>query len=167
MVDYNKFKAKYNTLLESVATEAAGHDAEAMTLPLVHKVFSSIQDDLISFSEEHGFDEEQTQKFIEQFAKNLIQEIKEFAFGNFSTESVDESSYDADESYKKNQKVFNSIAKKYLMIDTLETQGSDSSDFHNLSVSNIRKALAAAFETGHDTGFDSGYNLAAKERSKG
>lgn len=40
------------------------------------------------------------------------------------------------------------IARDHLHIETLEIQGSDSADFHDLSVSRIRAALDAAYEAG-------------------
>jgi hypothetical protein len=40
------------------------------------------------------------------------------------------------------------IAQARLGIETLETQNSDSADFHDLAVWNIKAALEAAYETG-------------------
>jgi hypothetical protein len=40
------------------------------------------------------------------------------------------------------------IAKKELFIETLETQNSDSLDFHEISVWGIKAALEAAFNAG-------------------
>jgi hypothetical protein len=44
------------------------------------------------------------------------------------------------------------IAKKELFIDTLETQRSDSLDFHDRSVQSIKAALEAAFLAGVEVG---------------
>ncbi len=40
------------------------------------------------------------------------------------------------------------IAAKYLDIESLVPQGSDSLDFHDLSVETIKRALEAAYEAG-------------------
>jgi uncharacterized membrane protein len=40
------------------------------------------------------------------------------------------------------------IAKQHLRIDTLETRKSDSLDFHDVAVWNVRAALEAAFMAG-------------------
>ncbi len=40
------------------------------------------------------------------------------------------------------------IAKKHLMIETLEPQNSDSSDFHDCAVWSIKAALESAYEAG-------------------
>jgi hypothetical protein len=40
------------------------------------------------------------------------------------------------------------IAKKHLMIETLEPRNSDSSDFHDCAVWSIKAALEAAYEAG-------------------
>jgi len=42
----------------------------------------------------------------------------------------------------------NKIAKKVLLIDSLETRNSDHLDFHDLHVSRIREALEKAYEAG-------------------
>lgn len=42
------------------------------------------------------------------------------------------------------------IAKKYLFIETLETQHRDCYDFHDVSVWSIKDALTAAFNAGRD-----------------
>lgn len=49
------------------------------------------------------------------------------------------------------------IAKKYLFIETLKTQGSDSLDFHDLSVGCIQEALEAAYAAGKRDGVNTGY----------
>lgn len=43
---------------------------------------------------------------------------------------------------------FAAIAKRHLLVDTLETRGSDSLDFHSVGVIGIRKALADAYSLG-------------------
>lgn len=48
----------------------------------------------------------------------------------------------------KLQKHLTEIASKHLFVDNLETQNSDSSDFHEVSVWGIEAALKAAFELG-------------------
>ena len=40
------------------------------------------------------------------------------------------------------------IAKKHLMIETLEPQNSDSRDFHDCAVWSIKAVLEAAYEAG-------------------
>ena len=44
--------------------------------------------------------------------------------------------------------VFTGIAKRHLLVDTLETRGSDSLDFHSVGVIGIRKALTDAYNLG-------------------
>ena len=48
------------------------------------------------------------------------------------------------------------IAKKYLYIDTLEEQHSDSLDFHDVSVWGVEAALKAAFDLGKEIGYKMG-----------
>ena len=43
------------------------------------------------------------------------------------------------------------IAQKHLFLDTLETQNSDSLDFHDLAVWQIKEALEAAFRAGQQS----------------
>ncbi len=45
-----------------------------------------------------------------------------------------------------------SIASRILGLTTLDTQNSDSLDFHDLSTENIRAALNAAYEAGLEHG---------------
>lgn len=49
---------------------------------------------------------------------------------------------------KNIDKLLSEIAKRELGIDTLETQNSDSLDFHDCSVWSIKDALKAAYEAG-------------------
>jgi hypothetical protein len=42
------------------------------------------------------------------------------------------------------------IAKKYLLVETLETRNSDDMDFYNVAVWNIKEALLEAYERGID-----------------
>lgn len=51
----------------------------------------------------------------------------------------------------------NSAAKDHLDIDTLETQNSDSLDFHTLSVWQIKAALEAAYLEGKRDGVSAGH----------
>ncbi len=44
------------------------------------------------------------------------------------------------------------IAKKHINLETLKTRNSDSLDFHNVSVSSIKKALEEAFIAGMNVG---------------
>lgn len=53
---------------------------------------------------------------------------------------------------KQEQQIIEKIAKKELLIDNLETQFSDSLDFHNCCVASIKDALTAAFEAGRKAG---------------
>ena len=55
-----------------------------------------------------------------------------------------------------------SIAKKHLKIPTLELRNSDSKDFHNLGVVQIKAALEAAY----DAGYGAGINKKEKEDKK-
>jgi len=50
--------------------------------------------------------------------------------------------------------ILTSIARRVLNLDTLETRKSDSLDFHELSVWQIKEALEAAFKAGYDAGRD-------------
>ncbi|OED40238.1 hypothetical protein ACH42_17135 [Endozoicomonas sp. (ex Bugula neritina AB1)] len=50
------------------------------------------------------------------------------------------------------KEVLNQIAKTALQIDTLERQGSDSLDFHDLAVWQIKKALMNAYQKGYMQG---------------
>ena len=45
---------------------------------------------------------------------------------------------------------FTAIAKNRLFIETLETRGSDSLDFHDVGVAGLRKALQDAYQLGLD-----------------
>lgn len=49
---------------------------------------------------------------------------------------------------KTNDKIIASIAAEHLNVDTLETRRSDSLDFHEVGVWNIKAALEAAFAAG-------------------
>ncbi|MBE0474891.1 hypothetical protein [Rhodoferax sp.] len=48
--------------------------------------------------------------------------------------------------------IFALIAQKHLLIETLETRNSDSLDFHDVAVWNVRQALEAAFKAGAELG---------------
>jgi hypothetical protein len=54
------------------------------------------------------------------------------------------------ENAQKN-KVLETIAKKFLRIDTLQAQNSDLMDFHDLAVWSIESALRAAYESGQQS----------------
>lgn len=45
-------------------------------------------------------------------------------------------------------KLLEAIALQHLGIETLQTRGRDSLDFHEVGVASVRAALAAAFEAG-------------------
>lgn len=49
------------------------------------------------------------------------------------------------------QKILTQIAKEKLSLETLDTRKSDSLDFHDLAVWNIKEALEAAFHAGKDS----------------
>jgi len=49
-------------------------------------------------------------------------------------------------------KILESIAQKHLDIETLQTRKSDSLDFHDIAVWNIKEALEAAFKAGAQAG---------------
>lgn len=48
--------------------------------------------------------------------------------------------------------LFESIARKYLLIETLKTRNSDSLDFNDVAVWSVKAALLAAFEAGQASG---------------
>jgi hypothetical protein len=50
------------------------------------------------------------------------------------------------------RKIFTTIAKTHLRIDTLEIRRSDSLDFHDVSVWGISAALEAAYKAGFEAG---------------
>lgn len=52
------------------------------------------------------------------------------------------------------REILSNIAKKYLSIDTLDSQRSDRLDFHDLAVWSIAQALDAAFQAGLATAED-------------
>lgn len=62
----------------------------------------------------------------------------------------------------KLDKLFTKIAQEHLFVDTLETRNSDSLDFHDVAVWNIRHALAAAF----NAGLEEGKSRAEKNKSE-
>ena len=49
---------------------------------------------------------------------------------------------------KREQKTIEEIARKELLIETLDVQGLDDLDFHDCCVAGIKDALTAAFEAG-------------------
>jgi hypothetical protein len=49
-------------------------------------------------------------------------------------------------------KLLEQIAKEHLFIETLETQNSDRSDFHDVSVWAVKSALEAAYSAGIEAG---------------
>lgn len=49
---------------------------------------------------------------------------------------------------KHEEKILEEIAAKTLYIETLETRNSDSLDFHDVAVWNIKAALEKAYEAG-------------------
>ena len=51
----------------------------------------------------------------------------------------------------KATKTIEKIAREILDLETLETRNSDSLDFHDMSVWQIRKALEAAYEAGRSS----------------
>lgn len=51
----------------------------------------------------------------------------------------------------KAAKTIEKIAREILDLETLETRNSDSLDFHDLAVWEIRKALEAAYEAGRSS----------------
>lgn len=53
-------------------------------------------------------------------------------------------------------KLFEQIAKKHLYIDTLETQKSDSLDFHDVSVWGVKAAFDDIFEAAMELGYKMG-----------
>jgi hypothetical protein len=55
-----------------------------------------------------------------------------------------------------NDEIAEEIAKKYLGLDTLETQHRDNLDFKEQAIWNIKKALKAAIESGIKRGYEMG-----------
>jgi hypothetical protein len=53
---------------------------------------------------------------------------------------------------KDMNKLLEQIAKEHLFIETLETQNSDRSDFHDVAVWCIKSALEAAYAAGIEAG---------------
>jgi hypothetical protein len=53
---------------------------------------------------------------------------------------------------KRKQQTIEEIARKELLIETLETRYSDSLDFHECSVVGVKAALTAAYEAGRKAG---------------
>ena len=53
---------------------------------------------------------------------------------------------------KNLNKLLEQIAKEHLFIETLETQHSDRSDFHDVAVWSIKSALEAAYAAGIEAG---------------
>ena len=51
---------------------------------------------------------------------------------------------------KKTQKALARIAKEHLDIETLATRMSDSLDFHDVSVWDVKAALEAAYQAGRE-----------------
>ena len=56
------------------------------------------------------------------------------------------------EKTKKAQETIEALAKKILMVETLETRNSDSLDFHDLAVWTIKEALEQAYKAGFEAG---------------
>lgn len=52
------------------------------------------------------------------------------------------------------EQIISQIALKHLRIGTLETQKSDSLDFHQVAVWSVREALAAAYDAGRASAAD-------------
>ncbi len=48
------------------------------------------------------------------------------------------------------ENIFTRIAREHLHVETLETQGRDSLDFHDLGVGSIKAALEAAYQAGQE-----------------
>lgn len=51
------------------------------------------------------------------------------------------------------EKLLTKIAQKHLGIQTLESQGRDRLDFHDVGVARLKEALKAAFKAGVEVGF--------------
>jgi hypothetical protein len=59
-------------------------------------------------------------------------------------------------------KLLAQIAKEHLLIETLETQNSDRSDFHDVAVWAVKSALEAAYAAG----IEAGKNTSATSKGK-
>jgi hypothetical protein len=64
---------------------------------------------------------------------------------------------------KKLNKLLEQIAKEHLFIETLETQHSDRSDFHDVAVWSIKSALEAAYAAGIEAGKNTSTTLRGKQ----
>ncbi len=60
-------------------------------------------------------------------------------------------------------KLLEQIAKEHLFIETLETQNSDRSDFHDVAVWCIKSALEAAYAAGIEAGKNTSTTSKGKE----
>ncbi len=60
-------------------------------------------------------------------------------------------------------KLLEQIAKEHLFIETLETQHSDRSDFHDVAVWCIKSALEAAYAAGTEAGKNTSTTLKDKQ----
>jgi hypothetical protein len=60
-------------------------------------------------------------------------------------------------------KLLEQIAKEHLFIETLETQNSDRSDFHDVAVWCIKSALEAAYAAGIEAGKNTSTTLKGKQ----
>ncbi len=60
-------------------------------------------------------------------------------------------------------KLLEQIAKEHLFIETLETQHSDRSDFHDVAVWSIKSALEAAYAAGIEAGKNTSTTLRGKQ----
>jgi hypothetical protein len=64
---------------------------------------------------------------------------------------------------KKLNKLLEQIAKEHLFIETLETQHSERSDFHDVAVWSIKSALEAAYAAGIEAGKNTSTTLRGKQ----
>ena len=53
--------------------------------------------------------------------------------------------------------ILTEIARKHLRITTLQEQGADRLDFHNVGVASLKAALEAAYQAGCVDGYRNGY----------
>jgi hypothetical protein len=60
-------------------------------------------------------------------------------------------------------KLLEQIAKEHLFIETLETQNSDRSDFHDVAVWCIKSALEAAYAAGIEAGKNTSTTLKGEQ----
>ena len=144
-------KKPYSSLYPSILREfnmSPNSQLGKIKLPYkVHDKEGHIPSENFNFNRSREFSEDLTSKDWLEFASRwlhlatydeLLDDIEEH-FLLKSTKSKQQQNLRVE---------FEKIAQKYLFIDTLKTQNSDSLDFHDVSVWGVEAALKAAYELG-------------------